>query len=134
MRWRRRSLIAGRSWTCVPRTTGELTLVTPTESPSFTVDGVFDGPPGRFEGRAAIAAFNRDIHPMIRGSMHFNSNHQFERRSDHLWHRCYSILHLVTDAGVQPQLMAYEDVVVDLDGDCGFAGQVNGLFDATRGG
>ena len=95
----------------------------------FTPDGVFDAPPGRFEGTAAITKFNEDIHPVIRGSMHFNDNHQFERDEDHVRHRCYSALRIATDDGVQTQLMTYDDVIVNVEGVWRFAERVNRLFD-----
>jgi SnoaL-like domain len=97
----------------------------------FTPDGVFDCPAGRFEGTAAIAKFNEEIHQVIRGSMHFCDNHQFARRADHLWHRCYSALQLVSDQGVHPQLMTYEDVIVEVEGEWRFRERVNRLFDST---
>jgi uncharacterized protein (TIGR02246 family) len=47
----------------------------------FTDDAVWDGEPGRFEGRQAIEDFNVKIHQSLIGSMHFNGNHQFEVRA-----------------------------------------------------
>lgn len=95
----------------------------------FTPDGVFDAPPGRFEGTAAITKFNEDIHPVIRGSMHFNDNHQVERDGDHVRHRCYSALQVATENGVQTQLMTYDDVIVNVDGAWRFAERANRVFD-----
>ena len=86
-------------------------------------------PPGRFEGTAAITKCNEDSHPVIRGSMHFNDNHQFERDGDHVRHRCYSDLQVATENGVQTQLMTYDDVIVNVDGASRFAERVNRVFD-----
>lgn len=97
----------------------------------FTPDGVFDAPPGRFEGTAAITEFNKDIHPVIRGSMHFNDNHQFERNGDRVRHRCYSALQIATEDGVQTQMMTYDDVMVKVDHEWRFAERVNRLFDPS---
>lgn len=97
----------------------------------FTLDGVFDAPPGRFEGAAAITKFNQDIHPVIRGSMHFNDNHQFERDGDRVRHRCYSALQIAADEGAQTQLMTYDDVIEKVDGEWRFVERVNRLFDPT---
>lgn len=95
----------------------------------FTPDGAWDGPPGRYEGTAAIVDFNQRIHQVIRGSMHFNGNHQFEADGDRIRHRCFSALHLVSDDGVQIQLMTYEDIIVRLDGEWRFAERINRNFD-----
>lgn len=95
----------------------------------FTPDGVWDGPPGRFEGTAAIVDFNERIHQVIRGSMHFNNNHQFESDGDRIRHRCFSALHIASDDGVKIQLMSYEDIVVQVDGSWRFAERINRNFD-----
>ena len=95
----------------------------------FTTDGVWDGTPGRFEGRDEIVDFNERIHEVIRGSMHFNGNHQFEVDGDRILHRCSSALHIASDDGVQVQLMTYEDVIVEQDGAWRFAERINRNFD-----
>ena len=82
----------------------------------FTVNGVWDGEPGRFEGRAAIEQFNRNAHRRLRGAMHFNNNHQFEVRDGVVHHRCYGLLHIPGAEGIQTLLTTYTDVVVR-DGD-----------------
>jgi len=64
---------------------------------------------------------------VLRGSMHFNDN-QFEQRSDHVWHRCYSTLQIAVEGSVETQLMTYEDVIVRVDCACKFAERVNRLF------
>jgi ketosteroid isomerase-like protein len=94
----------------------------------FIPGGVFDAPPGRFEGKAEIEKFNQDIHSAIRGSMHFNDNHQFELDGDQVRHRCYSSLQIATPDGVRTQLMTYEDVIVRVDGQWRFRERVNRLF------
>ena len=38
----------------------------------FVEDGIFDGPPGRHEGREQIVKFNEEIQELIKGSMHFH--------------------------------------------------------------
>lgn len=97
----------------------------------FTPDGVFDSPSERFEGRDAILRFNEDIHQEIRGSMHFNDNHQFEVNDDHVRHRCYSALQIATDDGVRTHLMTYRDVIVQVDGEWQFRERVNRFFDPS---
>ena len=97
----------------------------------FTPDGAFDSPSDRFEGRAAIQKFNEDIHLEIRGSMHFNDNHQFERRGGHVRHRCYSALQISSEEGVRTHLMTYDDVIVQVDGAWLFEERVNRFFDPS---
>ena len=91
----------------------------------FTPDGVWDGPPGRYEGTAAIVDFNQRIHEVIRGSMHFNGNHQFEPDGDSIRHRCSSALHL---AGV-----VHEDVDATVRTECGIddLADVRGIGDVA---
>ena len=78
----------------------------------FAADGVFDGPPGIFKGRAEIAQFNIDIYAILKGSMHFTDNHRFQLDGGIMYHACYLALMLPGEAGAQPTLFTYEDELV----------------------
>ena len=86
----------------------------------FTPDGVFDGPPGRFEGFDAIVAFNENIYQALAGSMHFTDNHLFEMRGASIRHRCYLALNIPSKDGVKSTLMMYDDEVVKIEGEWKF--------------
>jgi hypothetical protein len=97
----------------------------------FLPDGVFDGPPGQFEGSQAILQFNKDIHELIKGSMHFTDNHLFEDCGDYIRHRCHSKLLMPSDDGVSTTLMTYDDEVVKVGGEWKFRIRKNRLFDPS---
>jgi hypothetical protein len=95
----------------------------------FTSDGVFDGPPGRFEGFDAIVAFNENIYQALAGSMHFTDNHLFESRDSFIRHRCYLALNIPSKDGVKPTLMMYDDEVVKVEGEWKFRARTVRAFE-----
>ena len=83
---------------------------------TFTEDGVFDGPMGRFEGREAIVEFNEGLRNALSGSMHFTDNHIFDEDGDCIRHRCYLGLVLPSESSSRTMLFTYEDELVRIDG------------------
>ena len=95
----------------------------------FTPDGVFDGPPGRFEGFDAIVVFNENIYQALAGSMHFTDNHLFDKGDDFIRHRCYLALHIPSEDGVKSTLMTYDDEVVEVEGEWKFRARIVRAFE-----
>ena len=98
----------------------------------FTEDAVWDGEPGRFEGRQAIEEFNVEVHQSLVGSLHINGNHQFELNGDTVRHRCSSTFHVPTAEGVKTFLMTYVDVIVRDQGRWRFKERVNKFWDSEN--
>lgn len=98
----------------------------------FTDDAVWDGEPGRFEGRQAIEDFNVEVHQRLIGSMHFNANHQFAVKDGVVHHRCSSAFHVLTDDGLKTYLMTYVDVIVQDEGRWRFQERVNKFWDSEN--
>ncbi len=98
----------------------------------FTEDAIWDGEPGRFEGRQAIEDFNVKVHQSLIGSMHFNANHQFAVKDGAVHHRCSSAFHVPTDDGLKTFLMTYVDVIVRNEGRWRFKERVNKFWDSEN--
>ena len=102
-------LIAHYNWSL---DTGDVDAV----AAAFTEDGVFDSSAGRFEGRAAIREGFAKSTAALKGSMHFNANHQFEEDGEVIKHRCYLLFQLPTEKGYVGHPAIYTDEIVKVDG------------------
>ncbi len=83
---------------------------------TFTADGVFDGPAGHAEGRAALVAFCGLLAEQFAGGMHFTDNHLFDVEGDVVQHKCFLSFQVPGDGGTEIMLLGYEDEIVQIDG------------------